>query len=64
MVGRHGSEPRISKMEEISWDGLQTLRGGLLPQFETDFMHPGELRIVQVLSQPPGLTDEACCLVF
>lgn len=60
---RHGSEPRKSKREEVSGDGLQTLRGGLLPQLETDFMHPRELCIVQVLSETPDLTDEAHCLV-
>lgn len=64
MEGRHGSEPRKSKSGEISRDWLQTLRGGLLLPFETDFIHPKELCIVQVLSKPPGLTDEAYCLVF
>lgn len=63
MEGRYGSEPRKSKREETSRDGLQTLRG-LLPPFETDFIHPRELCIVQFLSKPPGFTDEANCLVF
>lgn len=50
--------------EENSRDGLQSLRGGLLPPFQTDFIHPRELCIVQVLSKPPGFTDEAFCLIF
>lgn len=64
MERRHESEPRKSKTEEICRDGLQTLRGGLLPQFESDFIHLRELCIVQVLSKPPGLTNEAYCLCF
>lgn len=51
------------KQEEICREGLIIFRGLLLP-FETDFIPPRELCIVQALSKPPGLADEAYCLVF
>lgn len=63
MEGRHGSEPRKREQKENSGDGLQTLKEGLLLPFESDFLFPRELCIVQVLSEPPGLTDEAFCLL-
>ena len=55
----HGRETGVrtkkKHKQEISTDGLRTLRGGLLLQFEADFIHPKGASHCPGSFQPPWL---------